>query len=66
MLVVDDWAEAGSQASAARSLVEQCGGTYAGLAIIVDQLTDQARAALEPVHALVPFALLDSADGAVV
>lgn len=60
VLVVDDWAEAGSQALAARSLVERCGGEYAGLAIVVDQLAGDVRPALEPVHGLVRHSLLGS------
>jgi adenine phosphoribosyltransferase len=58
VLVVDDWAEAGSQARAARALVGECGGEYAGLAIVVDQLPEDVRSELEPVHALVGAELL--------
>ena len=53
VLVVDDWAEKGSQGSAIRRLVEDCGATYAGLAVLVDQLADPMRDALGPVSALV-------------
>jgi adenine phosphoribosyltransferase len=53
VLLVDDWAEVGSQALAARSLVEECGAEYAGLSLLVDQLTEDARALLEPVAAVV-------------
>jgi adenine phosphoribosyltransferase len=53
VLLVDDWAETGSQALAARSLVEECGGTWVGLSLLVDQLQDDVRARLEPVRAVV-------------
>ena len=53
VLLVDDWAETGSQALASRSLVEDCGASYAGLSLLVDQLPDDVRAALAPVHAVV-------------
>ncbi|HYZ19308.1 MAG TPA: hypothetical protein VE615_07170 [Gaiellaceae bacterium] len=53
VLLVDDWAEVGSQATAARSLVEECGGSYAGLSLLVDQLPDDVRERLEPVRAVV-------------
>jgi adenine phosphoribosyltransferase len=52
VLVVDDWAETGSKALTARRLIECCGGRYAGLSLLVDQLTQDARDALEPVAAV--------------
>jgi adenine phosphoribosyltransferase len=52
VLVVDDWAETGSQAVAAKQLIEECGGHYAGLAMLVDQLSVETRAALAPVFAV--------------
>ena len=48
-LVVDDWAETGSKALTARRLIEACGAVYAGLSLLVDQLSDEMRAQLEPV-----------------
>ena len=53
VLLVDDWAETGSQALASRSLIEDCGASYAGLSLLVDQLSDDVRVALAPVHAVV-------------
>ena len=53
VLLVDDWAETGSQAIASRSLIEDCGASYAGFSLLVDQLPDDVRAALAPVHAVV-------------
>jgi adenine phosphoribosyltransferase len=53
VLLVDDWAETGSQALASRSLIEDCGASYAGLSLLVDQLADDVRVALAPVHAVV-------------
>jgi len=52
VLLVDDWAERGSQARAARHLVEACGATFAGVSLLVDQLDTQARMALGRVTAL--------------
>ncbi|MDX3696507.1 phosphoribosyltransferase family protein [Streptomyces europaeiscabiei] len=39
VLLVDDWIETGSQAAAVRSMVEECGSTWVGCSVIVDQLT---------------------------
>ena len=44
ILLVDDWIESGSQATAARELIEACGGVLAGVAVMVDQLDDAQRA----------------------
>jgi adenine phosphoribosyltransferase len=52
VLVVDDWAETGSKALTARRLVEACGGVYAGLSLLVDQLPDAVRDELRPVSAV--------------
>ena len=52
VLVVDDWAETGSKALTARRLIEQCGGEYAGLSLLVDQLPDAVRDELQPVAAV--------------
>ena len=41
VLLVDDWAERGSQATAVLELVEACGATFLGLALIVDQLEER-------------------------
>jgi len=60
VLLVDDWAERGSQARAAAELVARCGGTVAGLSVIVDQL--DTRDGLPPVHALVAAGDLGSSD----
>jgi adenine phosphoribosyltransferase len=57
VLLVDDWAETGSQALAAKQLIEECGGEYAGLSMLVDQLSDDTRNALAPV-----FAVADAAE----
>jgi adenine/guanine phosphoribosyltransferase-like PRPP-binding protein len=52
VLVVDDWAETGSKATTARRLIEECGGRYAGLSLLVDQLPDAIRDELAPVAAV--------------
>lgn len=49
VLLVDDWAETGAQAIAAKQLIAECGGEYVGMSLLVDQLTDETRAALAPV-----------------
>ena len=53
VLLVDDWAETGSQALTARELIDDCGASYAGLSLMVDQLADAQRSSLAPVHAIV-------------
>jgi adenine phosphoribosyltransferase len=53
VLMVDDWAERGSQAAAVRALVDAAGARFAGLSVIVDQLTPDARAALAKVTSVV-------------
>lgn len=49
VLVVDDWAETGAKALATRALIEECGGTYAGLSLLVNQLRPATQSRLEPV-----------------
>jgi adenine phosphoribosyltransferase len=58
VLLVDDWIETGSQAGAARALVDECGATFLGLAAIVDQAPPDPGAPRMHVHALVPRELL--------
>lgn len=54
VLLVDDWAERGSQALlAARRLVQATGANFLGMSILVDQLTDDVRAILGVVTSLV-------------
>ncbi|MFJ9010787.1 phosphoribosyltransferase family protein [Streptomyces canus] len=62
VLLVDDWIETGSQASAVRSMVEQCGGHWAGCTVIVDQTTPARRADLG-VRSIVTAAELPAWDG---
>jgi adenine phosphoribosyltransferase len=52
VVLVDDWAEFGSQAVTARSLIEGCGGAFLGLSVVVDQLSDEARARLGCVRSI--------------
>ncbi|SEO58322.1 phosphoribosyltransferase [Amycolatopsis saalfeldensis] len=40
VLFVDDWIETGSQATTVRTMVEECGATWLGGSVIVDQLGD--------------------------
>jgi adenine phosphoribosyltransferase len=53
VLLVDDWAETGSQAITAKALIEECRASYAGLSLLVDELPAETREALAPVHAVV-------------
>jgi len=53
VLLVDDWAEIGSQAVAARQLIERSGGIWLGVSLIVDQLPDDRRRQLAPVSHIV-------------
>jgi adenine phosphoribosyltransferase len=52
IVLVDDWAEAGSQAMAAKQMIESSGASFVGLSIIVDQLADERRAELGTVVAI--------------
>jgi adenine phosphoribosyltransferase len=52
VLLVDDWIETGMQASTVRSLIEQCDAAWVGASVLVDQLTDEMRKELAPVHAV--------------
>jgi adenine phosphoribosyltransferase len=58
VLLVDDWAETGSQALATKELVEACHAAYVGLSLLVDELSDELREELAPVHAVAEAAEL--------
>jgi adenine phosphoribosyltransferase len=58
VLLVDDWIETGSQALAARELIENCGAQWAGLTVLVDQANETKRRRLEPVAAVTAFEAL--------
>jgi adenine phosphoribosyltransferase len=58
VLMVDDWAERGSQARAVRDLVVSSGATFAGLSVIVDQLDPPTRSSLGRVTSIVTAAEL--------
>ena len=62
VLMVDDWAERGSQAAAVRQLVELAGARFAGLSLIVDQLNADTRRGVVHVTALVVAADLVDPD----
>jgi len=62
VLLVDDWAERGSQAIAARKLVEKCGAYFAGVSILVDQLDDEVKTKLGRVTSLVRASELGDPD----
>jgi adenine phosphoribosyltransferase len=60
VLLVDDWAERGSQAKAVRHLVQRCEATFLGASLMVDQLDADTRAALVRVTSLITYNELDS------
>jgi adenine phosphoribosyltransferase len=53
VLLVDDWIETGSQAAAAKQLVELCGAHLVGIATVVTELSPEAARGLAKLHALV-------------
>jgi adenine phosphoribosyltransferase len=55
LLLVDDWIETGSQASAVARLVRASSADLVGITVMVDQLPDETAKSLPPVHALVQF-----------
>ncbi|MEV8321520.1 phosphoribosyltransferase family protein [Streptomyces sp. NPDC059900] len=55
VLLVDDWIETGSQAAAVRDMVAECGSSWAGCSVVVDQLSEEPRVAVGPVQALLAF-----------
>ena len=62
VLMVDDWAERGSQALAAKTMVAGCGALWLGLAVVVDQLSEDRRTELHRVTRLVHAQELGPAD----
>ena len=55
VLLVDDWLETGSQALAAKAMIEEVGAVFVGASVIVDQLSDVGRAQLGPFTAVIPL-----------
>jgi adenine phosphoribosyltransferase len=53
VLLVDDWIETGSQAAAARRLVEECGAQLIGIATVVTEIAPEAARGLGRLHTLV-------------
>jgi adenine phosphoribosyltransferase len=53
VLLVDDWIETGSQAAAAKRLVEECGAHLVGIATVVTEISPEAARSLGRLHALV-------------
>jgi adenine phosphoribosyltransferase len=63
VLLVDDWIETGSQALAARALIEGTGASFVGLSVIVrDGTSDEVQEGLRPLHLLVDAGDLGPAD----
>jgi adenine phosphoribosyltransferase len=62
VLLVDDWAQLGSQAVGVRHLVERSGARFAGASLLVDQLEESIRAELGRVTCLVRASELGDPD----
>ncbi|MGW2651836.1 phosphoribosyltransferase family protein [Streptomyces sp. NPDC001393] len=60
VLLVDDWIETGNQATAVRDMVAECGSSWAGCSVVVDQLGEERRQTVGPVQALLAFSDLPS------
>jgi adenine phosphoribosyltransferase len=54
VLLVDDWIETGSQALAAKSLIEECEAHLVGVATVVTEAPRETLVALGRTHALMP------------
>ena len=55
VLLVDDWIEMGSQAAAAKSLVDQAQATFVGTSVIVNQLPANRAGQFGKLHYLVRY-----------
>ncbi|MEP6972936.1 MAG: phosphoribosyltransferase family protein [Actinomycetota bacterium] len=53
VLLVDDWVETGSQASAASKAIDGMGASVVGMSVIVDGSEAALRSRLPPLHALI-------------
>jgi adenine phosphoribosyltransferase len=53
VIIVDDWFETGSQALAAKLLVEAAGASFVGASVIVDQLDPRVRPSFAHFHSLI-------------
>ncbi len=62
VLLVDDWAETGSQANTVQQLVRSCGAVLVGTSLMIDQLDETTRADLTNVASLVRFTDLPALD----
>lgn len=60
VLLVDDWVQTGSQAAAARKLIEVTGGVLAGIAAIVDQTPEDWKDHQVASHFLIAASELQS------
>lgn len=59
--LVDDWIETGSSAVAAAELIRRSGAALVAVAVIIDDASDDARAALPPIRSIVTGLELPSA-----
>lgn len=63
VLLVDDWAETGNQAITARALIEDCGASYTGMSVLVDELPTKVRERLKPFFSVARHEELEDRDG---
>lgn len=63
VVLVDDWAETGAQATAVAGMVRDVGAELVGLSIMVDELAEEVRSQLPPVHSLLTGAELPDWPG---
>jgi adenine phosphoribosyltransferase len=62
VVLVDDWIETGSQAVTVKGMVEECGASWGGCSVIVDQLTEESKRELGTVRALLYARELPACD----
>lgn len=62
VVLVDDWIETGNQAVTVKGMVEDCGATWVGCSVIVDQLAEESSRGLGTVHGLLAARELPSCD----
>jgi adenine phosphoribosyltransferase len=53
VVLVDDWVETGSQALAAKALIEECHAHWAGASVLVADCSEEVATALAPFHSLI-------------
>jgi adenine phosphoribosyltransferase len=52
VVMVDDWIETGSQAATVKDMVEECGASWVGCSVIINQLAEDSKHDLGTISAL--------------